>query len=47
MFYELLFLVSIMAFAGDCDDMLIFILWHAFWGIMAVFSGHMVVREAE
>ena len=38
-FYWMLFSMSIFGMAGDCDDLMTFLLWHMFWGVVMVYSG--------
>lgn len=39
-FYELLLGVSFVAFAGDCDNLKVFILWHAICAVIALYSAY-------
>ena len=41
-FYEMLLGISFVAFTGDCDDLKVFILWHAICAVIALYSACML-----
>ena len=45
--YEVFLGVSIMAFAGDCEDMMVFLLWHAFWAVIGLFCAQKLVEVSN